>query len=62
MNCLYSDQKIICFNAPDVLGQLDKSTAEREEAVARIQELEQQLHTLQVGGLQKCVLKFHTGH
>ncbi|XP_043093536.1 golgin subfamily B member 1 isoform X2 [Puntigrus tetrazona] len=29
-------------------GQLDKSTAEREEAVARIQELEQQLLTVQV--------------
>lgn len=54
---MYCDQKVICLNAPDALGQLDKSSAEREEAVARTQELEQQLHTLQVGGLPKGVVK-----
>lgn len=56
--CLYCDHKVIMFNAPDALGQLDKSKAEGEEAVARIQELEQQLLTVQVGGLQKYVEAF----
>ncbi|KAI2665336.1 Golgin subfamily B member 1 [Labeo rohita] len=38
----------ITLTLQSLQGQLDKSTAEREEAVARIQELEQQLLTVQV--------------
>ncbi|XP_016135131.1 golgin subfamily B member 1-like isoform X2 [Sinocyclocheilus grahami] len=40
----------ITLTLQSLQGQLDKSTAEREEAVARIQELEQQLLTVQVTG------------
>ncbi|KAK2892658.1 hypothetical protein Q8A67_012646 [Cirrhinus molitorella] len=40
----------ITLNLQSLQGQLDMSTAEREEAVARIHELEQQLLTVQVPG------------
>ncbi|XP_026086957.1 golgin subfamily B member 1-like isoform X3 [Carassius auratus] len=40
----------ITLTLQSLQGQLDKSTAEKEKAVARIQELEQQLLTVQVTG------------